>query len=164
MVGIMSRRPSPLLFGLCGLLLVWAAPTAGAAEAVGWDRLAGFAYAAPAYEADQDEAAIIAEAESQIPAEIKALNDQELAVTGFMLPVRMDGGKVVEFLLVSDPMVCCYGAIPKLNEWVSVRLASGIEPLMDVPLTFAGSFKVGPVLDEGYLTSIYELDNAKLVR
>jgi len=148
----------------CGLLLPGLAGAAWAAEAVGWETLAGFAYAAPTYEADQDEAAIVAEADRQIPADVKALDGRDLTVTGFMLPVKMEGGKVVEFLLVSDPMVCCYGAIPKLNEWVSVRLAEGMDPVMDVPLAFGGAFKVGPVLEDGYLTAIYEMSGAKLVR
>ena len=144
-------------------LLAFVASAGGAEDVVGWDRLAGFDFEAPPYESGQEDAVLIAAGEAQIPADIKALHDQRITVTGFMLPVRLKEGKVVEFLLVSDPMVCCYGAIPKVNEWVTVRLAAGIEPLMDVTLSFEGVLKVGPVLDNGYLTTIYEMDEARLV-
>ncbi len=147
----MSRR-------VCMLILIglWAA-TIRATE-VGWDVLAGFDFEAPAYEAGQSDDDIVTQSRAQIPQDIAALHDQPVVLTGFMLPVRMDGsGKVTEFLLVSDPMVCCYGAVPRVNEWVTVKLAKPAEALMDVPLKFAGRLQVGPVLDNGYLTTIYEL-------
>lgn len=128
--------------------------------AVGFDRLAGFEFKAPAYEENQDEAAIRAESLQQIPADIRALNGRRVRVSGFMLPVKLNAGKVVEMLLISDPMICCYGAVPRPNEWITVRLKQGIAPEMDVLRTFSGLLKVGPVLDDGYLTAIYEMEDA----
>ncbi len=153
---------------ILSVLLLGAPVASGAGAAgpttLGWDRLAGFTFEAPAYEQGQDDAAIIAQSRAQIPAEIAALDGRDVVLTGFMLPVRMDGGKVAEFLLVSDPMVCCYGAVPRVNEWVTVRLAEPIAAEMDVPLAFAGKLRVGPVLDNGYLTTIYEMDGAARVK
>jgi hypothetical protein len=149
------------------LLVALSAGTASVRAAtmeIGWDRLAGFDFAAPAYEPGQDDTDIRAQSVRQIPADIAKLDGQKVVVTGFMLPVRLKEGLVTEFLLVSDPMVCCYGAVPKVNEWITVRLATGIEPLMDVPLAFAGLLRVGPVLDNGYLTTIYEMDEAGQVK
>ena len=142
----------------CAWVLLAAAAGTIRADEVGWDVLAGFDFEAPAYEAGQSDEDIVAQSRAQIPGAIAALNEREVVLTGFMLPVRMDGeGRVTEFLLVSDPMVCCYGAVPKVNEWVTVKLAKPAEALMDVPLKFAGQLRVGPVLDNGYLTTIYEL-------
>ncbi len=132
----------------------------GQRTVLGWDRLAGFAFTAPDYESGQDEAAIMAQSRAQIPEKIAAFNGQDVVLSGYMLPVQMEAGKVVEFLLVSDPLVCCYGAVPRVNEWVTVRLRKPVEPLMDVTLYFAGRLKVEPVLDNGYLTTIYELSDA----
>lgn len=148
------------------MVAIGAGAVAGSAAGVeiGWDRLAGFDFEAPAYEPGQDDGDIKAQSVRQIPAEIAQLDGQNVSVTGFMLPVRLKEGLVTEFLLVSDPMVCCYGAVPKVNEWITVRLADGIEPLMDVPLAFAGVLRVGPVLDNGYLTTIYEMDDAGPVK
>ena len=46
-----------------------------------------------------------------------------------------------------DQSMCCYGTVPKINEWVSVRMAEeGVKPVMDEPVTIHGTLKVGEVL------------------
>ncbi len=119
---------------------------------VGFDKLASYDFAAPESEAKAKEA------EAQIPARVRAFNEKKVAVTGFMLPVKMDGGLVTEFLLVKDAMMCCYGAMPKVNEWVVVKMVGkGVAPLMDVPITFEGTLSVGQLYEGGYLTGLYLL-------
>ena len=134
------------------------APKGDGYEKVGFDRLASYTYNAP----EGDPATPNAPPPSgagQIPDKVKALNEQKVAVTGFMLPVKMDGGLVKEFLLVKDPMLCCYGVMPKLNEWVVVKMTGkGVKPLMDVPITFEGKLKVGEMYENGYLTGVYLLE------
>ena len=119
---------------------------------VGFDQLASFEFVAP--ESEEKSAA----AEAQIPAQVKAFDAKQVTVTGFMLPVKMDAGLVTEFLLVKDPMMCCYGVMPKVNEWVVVKMVGkGVPPLMDVPITFAGKLQVGQIYEGGYLTGLYLL-------
>ena len=125
---------------------------------VGFDKLASFEFTAPESEAKAPEA------EAQIPARIREFNDKQVTVTGFMLPVKMDGGLVTEFLLVKDPMMCCYGVMPKVNEWVVVKMVGkGVPPLMDVPITFEGQLKVGQIYEGGYLTGLYLLKGEKRI-
>ena len=89
---------------------------------------------------------------------------QKVTVTGFMLPVKMHEGLVTEFLLVKDPMMCCYGVMPKVNEWVVVKMnGKGVAPLMDVPITFEGTLKVGQIYEGGYLTGLYLLQGDRRV-
>ncbi|MEI7567318.1 MAG: hypothetical protein WCJ10_05735, partial [Opitutaceae bacterium] len=77
---------------------------------------------------------------------------------------RMEGGLVKELLLVKDPMMCCYGVMPKINEWVVVKMiGAGVKPLMDVPITFEGKLRVGEMYENGYLTGVYLLEGEKLV-
>jgi hypothetical protein len=143
----------------CGALVLRAAePAQGDGyETVGFDRLASYTYNVPEVDPAKP-AAPPPSGESQIPDKIKALDQQKVAVTGFMLPVKMDGGLVKEFLLVKDPMLCCYGVMPKLNEWVVVKMVGkGVKPLMDIPITFEGRLKVGEMYENGYLTGIYLL-------
>lgn len=129
---------------------------------VGFDKLSSFNFEPPGYDASGNPQP--SEGEKQIPERIKKLNDQPVAVTGFMLPVKMDGGLVTEFLLVKDPMMCCYGMMPRINEWVVVKMTGGgVKPLMDVPITFAGKLKVGEMFENGYLTGIYLLEGEKQV-
>ena len=126
--------------------------------AVGFDKLASYDFVAP------EDPAKAAAAEAQIPARIREYNDKKVAVTGFMLPVKMDGGLVTEFLLVKDPMMCCYGVMPKVNEWVVVKMVGkGVAPLMDVPITFEGKLSVGQLYEGGYLTGLYLLKGERRV-
>lgn len=147
-------RLLPLL--LAGVVALRAAEPAkaGGYENVGFDRLAAFEYTPP-----EGEAAV----KDQIPAKIKALNERKVAVTGFMLPTKMDKGLVKEFLLVKDAMMCCYGAMPKVNEWIVVKMnGAGVKPLMDLPITFEGKLRVGEMFENGYLTGVYLLEGDRM--
>ena len=128
------------------------------AVAVGFDKLASYEFTAP------EDPAKAPTAEAQIPDRVKAFDDKKVAVTGFMLPVKMDAGLVTEFLLVKDPMMCCYGVMPKVNEWVVVKMVGkGVPPLMDVPITFEGTLKVGQIYEGGYLTGLYLLKGERRI-
>lgn len=133
---------------------------------VGFDTLASFDFTPPSNEAATgDGKSIAVKGDDQIPARIRALNAKKVVVTGFMLPIKMDQGLVKEFLLVKDPMMCCYGVMPKLNEWVVVKMvAKGVPPLMDVPISFEGKLSVGVLYDNGYLTGLYLLEGEKQQR
>ena len=132
-------------------------------EIVGFDRLASFEYTP----ADIDPAKPVVPPPAgvnQIPEKVRALDQQKVAVTGFMLPVKMEGGLVKEFLLVKDPMMCCYGVMPKLNEWIVVKMTgTGVKPLMDIPITFEGKLRVGEMYENGYLTGLYLLEGERFV-
>jgi len=129
---------------------------------LGFDRLASFKFTPPPFDPAADASKPLPTGEEQIPAQVKSWSGKKAIVTGFMLPVKMDGGLVVEFLLVKDPMMCCYGVVPNMNEWVVVRLAKGVRPLMDVPISFYGELKVGAMFENGYMTGIYRLEGEKM--
>ena len=130
---------------------------------VGFDLLASFEFATPTYDAaGADGKPQVKKGPDQIPERIKALNEKKVMVTGFMLPIKMEQGLVKEFLLVKDPMMCCYGIMPKINEWVVVRMTGkGVAPLMDIPIGFEGKLSVGELYDNGYLTGVYLLEGEK---
>jgi hypothetical protein len=157
----MKRSLYFILGFLCSALVVRAASDVARPDGyqkVGFDRLASYTFTPP----DADPATPNATPPSgakQIPDKIKALDQQKVAVTGFMLPVKMDGGLVKEFLLVKDPMMCCYGVMPRLNEWVVVKMVgTGVKPMMDIPITFEGKLRVGEMYENGYLTGLYLLE------
>lgn len=134
---------------------------AGGYETVGFDRLAAYEYEAPVADpAKPDEPP--PSGAHQIPDQIKALDRRNVAVSGFMLPTKMEEGLVKEFLLVKDPMMCCYGVMPKVNEWIVVKMTgAGVKPLMDVPVTFEGKLLVGERFENGYLTGLYLLEGER---
>ncbi len=132
-------------------------------QVVGFDQLASFEFIPPTYDTPgAGGQPTVKKSGSQIPGRIRALNEKKVVVTGFMLPIKMEQGLVKEFLLVKDPMMCCYGIMPKINEWVVVKMVgSGVPPLMDVPIGFEGKLSVGELYDNGYLTGLYLLEGEK---
>ncbi|MSU70654.1 MAG: DUF3299 domain-containing protein [Opitutaceae bacterium] len=129
---------------------------------LGFDRLASYKFIPPFFDPAADPKITPPTGEEQIPAEVKNWSGKKAMVTGFMLPVKMENGLITEFLLVKDPMMCCYGQVPNMNEWVVVRMKAGVRPLMDLPISFYGQLKVGAMFENGYLTGIYLLEGEKM--
>ena len=130
---------------------------------LGFDRLASFAYEVPDDPITEPKAKEILE-KNEIPESVKKFDKQKIALKGYMLPLKVEDGKITELLILRDQSMCCYGAVPKINEWVSVRMpkGKGVRPVMDVPVTIFGTLKVGEVLENGYLVGIYEMDGERL--
>jgi len=138
-------------------------PDADGYLSVSFDKLASFEYQMPedltAPVADEDGTVY----KEQIPADIKVLNAKNISLKGFMLPLKVEKGLVTEMLIMRDQSMCCYGTVPKINEWVSVRMEeNGVKPIMDEAVTIYGTLKVGEVLENGYLVGIYEMAGQKM--
>jgi len=100
----------------------------------------------------------------QIPAGVKALNEKDVSLQGFMLPLKFERGLTTEFLILRNQSMCCYGIPPKITEWVNVRTSGkGIKPIMDQPVTVCGTFHVGEVRENGDLVGIYSLDCDRVI-
>lgn len=131
---------------------------------LGFNVLGGFPFEltkAEAAAAATDEA--VAEILARVPAEIRALDGRKVLVTGFMLPMKMDGPLTTEFLLVATSMLCCYGVVPPMNQWIVVRMVrGGVKPQQDVPLSFFGTLRVQPRYDAGALSAIYHLEGERM--
>jgi hypothetical protein len=93
----------------------------------------------------------------QIPELVKSLDGQRVAITGFMLPVDFNDGKVKSFLLLQNQMACCFGMTPKENEFVYVEMGKGgsTKYMPDWPLTVVGKLEVGKKL---LVNSIYRME------
>jgi hypothetical protein len=99
----------------------------------------------------------------QIPEDVRALNETDVSVSGFMLPMKYEGKLTTEFLLLKNQSLCCYGKPPRITEWVNVRMAGkGVKPIMDEPITVCGIFHVGEVRENGELVGVYRLDADKV--
>ena len=133
---------------------------------LGFDKLAGY----PIEISDEllgpatnNLAAITARTEALIPDPVKAFSKKRVALRGFMLPLKVEGGLVTELLIMKDQSMCCYGTVPKIHEWVSVKMTEkGIKPIMDQPVTLFGTLYVGEMRENGYLTGIYQMDGDQL--
>jgi hypothetical protein len=132
---------------------------------ISFSTLAGFDFElTPAMgNATADPADIAALAAAQIPPGVRALDGNKVVLEGFLLPVTMNNGLAVEFLLMRNQSMCCYGVPPKINEWITVQASGhGVKPVMDQPIAVAGVLRVAPILENGSLSGIYRLDADKI--
>jgi len=130
---------------------------------VGFDKLAGFQVFVYHRVVDPVRLTSVPYLSRPIPDSIKSLENHEVAIKGFMLPLKLENGRVREFLLMRSRSFCCFGIPLQLNEWVHVRMkGEGVQSIMDVPLTVYGTLHVGEVVKNGKLSSIYQLDGEKM--
>lgn len=95
----------------------------------------------------------------QIPAAIKAYDGRKVRIRGYMMPIKMEGNEVREFLIMANQMSCCYGAPPRFWEFIAARMKTAAAPnVMDQTLTFEGTLRVGDVYENGYWTQFYTLE------
>jgi hypothetical protein len=101
-----------------------------------------------------------------VPDFITALNTAPVAVVGFMLPMDMDdkGDKTTGFIIARTQSSCCYGIMPKLNEWIYVHMQKGtaVDVMMDIPVTTFGTLEVGEKNEEGNGWSLYRMTGDKV--
>jgi hypothetical protein len=101
---------------------------------------------------------------ANIPPAVKRYNEQAVALTGYMLPTKMNEGKVVEFMLLPNTMACCFGKTPRINEIVQVRTTGkGFQHWNDIPIVVAGTFHVGAICNGTRVVGIYRLDCEQIV-
>ena len=131
---------------------------------INFNQLASFKYDIP------DEFMLIEDGQPEpenkpvIPDNIRKLSGKKVAVTGFMLPLKVENGLVTELLLMRDQSMCCFGTVPEINEWISVKTSTdGFKPINDQAVTFFGQLRVDEIRENGYLVGIYEMDGLRMV-
>jgi len=122
-----------------------------------------FTVTADIFDGRADPASASAKTVEQIPDSVKRRDGQAAAIEGFMLPLRLEGGKAVEWLLCRDQADCCFGKTPRLNHWVLVRSLQGVKPKLRQPVTCFGTLRVGEMREDGFLIGIYQMDATDLV-
>ena len=92
-----------------------------------------------------------------LPAEVLALDDKDVTISGFMQREVPGSGPVGQFLLISDACGCT--GTPKLNEIVFCALPDGVT--MDVKpgvVHVRGKLYVGEDKVDGTVVSVYVMD------
>lgn len=129
---------------------------------VGFETLGGYAFkltksGASAIGSGNPEA--LAAVNAQIPDLIRQLDGKKVAVSGYMLPMKMEGGLTTEFMLVANSMLCCYGVVPPMNQWATVKMTRrGVPAQQDVPIQVLGTLRVQTRIENGALSAIYHLE------
>ncbi len=154
--------------GIHPIIAADAAPGAKAAAdggyvRAGFDVLAAYTFVPAELDPSAPAGAPIPSGAKQIPPQVMGLDGKNVIVSGYMLPTKVEKGLVKEFLLVSSPMLCCYGQTPQVNEFVVVKMSgAGVKAVMDTPVQFYGKLVVKEMYEEGFLTNIYSLDGEKM--
>jgi len=56
---------------------------------------------------------------------------------------------VKELLIMRDQSLCCYGVVPKITNWISVKMQGrGVKAVMDQPVTLYGTLHVGEMREK----------------
>ncbi|MBL8803608.1 MAG: DUF3299 domain-containing protein [Planctomycetes bacterium] len=86
------------------------------------------------------------------PERIRRFDGVSVRIEGWMIPGRVEGRKVLDFMLVRDNAACCFGASPKDDEWIQVVMAGGAHASYAryAKIAVEGVLSIGgPVLVEG---------------
>ena len=136
-------------------------PVAKECQSISFDILADYDFGTLDWSGGSQSNQFIAnQIEQIIPESIKALDNQQVSVTGFVLPVETDGERIDSFLLLRDLQMCCYGTLPELNEWIYVEVPNHLEAknlISDTPIKVKGTLQVEPRFKDDFLLSIYSL-------
>ncbi|MGH7162583.1 MAG: hypothetical protein ACREID_03790, partial [Planctomycetota bacterium] len=59
---------------------------------------------------------------------------------------------------------CCYGVMPRMNEWVHVKMAPGKKAkfAIHVPLVAYGTLAVGEQIEDGIVMSLYRMESTEV--
>ncbi len=99
------------------------------------------------------------DAASRIPFEVRALDQAKVFVHGYMQPIDFDKNGVKSFLLTNIPGGCCFGMIPRLNEWIDVTMPEGeyAEYTYFDKLEIRGRLLVGEAKSGEVVTALYRM-------
>lgn len=105
----------------------------------------------------------------KFPEQVIAAAGDDKAIVGYMIALEYKPrtNDVISFMLVRDLQSCCFGGVPRPDEWVMVEMEEGksTEYFMYVPVTVRGKFTPGRVEDEyGYASAIYNLEASSVTR
>lgn len=92
-----------------------------------------------------------------LPEEIKKLDGQSVAVSGYLIPLTFEGEQVARAVLVRNQLLCCYGQAPAPNEWIYIEARPPIEAVTEVPVTLYGWLEAAPDYEEGQFISLYRM-------
>ena len=95
---------------------------------------------------------------SSLPQKVELLDQEQVALSGFLVPIEFKGEKVSSLILVRNQLLCCFGEEPKLNEWVFINIDPPVEMIVDVPVTLFGKFSASPDEEDDQIISLYRME------
>lgn len=96
-----------------------------------------------------------------VPEKVKELDGKRIEIQGFMLPIDFEDSVVTSFMLLNNQMGCCFGVLPRVNDFVYAELPEGktTKFMIDTPLTVTGTLEI---TDRNLVGGIYSLTTEKV--
>jgi hypothetical protein len=97
---------------------------------------------------------------SGIPPEIWQLDGQKLMITGLVMPLVWEKDGTNEFMLTVSIDLCSYGASPRINELMYVKMTGGRKVLVSQMTVYKvkGTFHLKETVEDGRVTLLYSMD------
>ncbi len=101
-----------------------------------------------------------------VPEAVRALNGRAVSIQGYMVPVEYDDEGTTRFVLLRCTLACCFGKLPRVNEWIDVTVIGGkkVPCVQDRPVEVSGRLIVKEDLQEGSLVGLYSLEAEKVAK
>ena len=92
-----------------------------------------------------------------IPEPVLALDGKQIQISGYMLPVDTKKGEVGSFLLLNSRLACCFGVMPRENEFVFAKMPDGstVKYINDKPVSVKGELSISR---DNYVSGIYTIE------
>jgi len=79
------------------------------------------------------------------------------------LPLQVEKGLAKKLILMKDQSTCCFGATPRMNDYVVVTMKEGIEPIQDVPVSLTGVVRISEQYENGMIVSLFQFEGEKFL-
>jgi hypothetical protein len=99
-------------------------------------------------------------AQNTIPADVRKLDGQKVAIAGIGMALDYSSGATSEFILQASVDACGFGAMPRINEWIYVKMAGGkktpVYTAMEMVVT--GTFRIREEVEDGRVVGLYSIE------
>ena len=94
-----------------------------------------------------------------LPDPVLALNQKKMGIAGYMMTLE-EVEDIRQFLLVESIWACCFGMPPEVNQVILVTIPKSLRGVDYTlrPVLCAGTFDVGEVVEDGFVTSLYRME------
>lgn len=97
----------------------------------------------------------------EIPAAIKTMSGQKVAIKGFVIPLANAEGRINEFLFADELVSCMFCAMMGYDQWILVNTKDPkgfkfSDDDFEEPVLLYGTLEVGPFFEDGQLVALYQ--------
>ncbi|MDA1267384.1 MAG: DUF3299 domain-containing protein [Planctomycetota bacterium] len=94
----------------------------------------------------------------EFPESVEDLAGETISMVGYMIALDFEEDRVTHFMLVRDLAACCFGGIPRPDEWVDVQVSAPCKYWVYRPVRVTGKLSVGlDKQEDGLVASVFQI-------